>query len=177
MTDSLPRFKLLYSAVLVIAVSALACNDPKSDEKNAEENLAMSSPSQTDTSFEFFWAIFRKAVVNNDPITLKRHIHFPIETRGPQDEDKIVKYDQSQFNVVFQSFLKESTDSALTELDLIKKLDKFENADQQYFIINDEWARIGEMEFSKINREWKLTFLYLHYETIEEINKKHQNND
>ena len=164
------NFILLISTVLLFHF--LGCNETKNRGESSVKKTDLVDFEKTDTTFEFFWNNFQKAVINNDLQTLIKLSHFPIETRGPQDEDEIVKYDESEFNIVFQTFLKENTAPDLTELDLIKKLEKFDSKNKRDFSVYKDEARVGEMEFKKINGHWKLRFLYLYYGAIDEVNKK-----
>ncbi len=123
-----------------------------------------------DTSFNFFWIKFRSSVINNNIHELIKNTNFPLETRGPQDSDEITKYDESEFQIVFQTFLKEDSEQEISEFDLIMKLEKYELSNKRDFYLVGDWARVGEMEFKKIDNKWKLNFLYLYYGTIDEIN-------
>jgi hypothetical protein len=166
--------KINFSFLFLITIFFLnfGCNETNINKEKTALKIDVVDVKQTDTTFGFFWSNFRKAVVSNDFQRLIKLTNFPLETRGPQDIDKIVKYDESKFNIVFQTFLKEDTEPDLTELDLIKKLEKFDLTNEKDFTINGSWARVGEMEFRRIDGQWKLTFLYLYYGTIDEINKK-----
>ena len=164
------NFILLISTVLLIQF--FGCNETKNKNESSAKKSDLVDLNQADTTFGFFWTNFQKAVVNNDFQTLIKLSHFPLETRGPQDEDKIVKYNESEFKVVFETFLKENNDPDLTELDLIKKLEEYDKLNKRDFYVNEDESRVGEMEFRKIDGQWKLTFLYLYYGTIDEIDKK-----
>jgi hypothetical protein len=164
------NFIILLSTALIFI--NFGCNETTSKKDRTAKSSDIVDVAQTDTTFGFFWKNFQKAIVSNDFQMLINLTNFPLETRGPQDIDKIVKYDESEFNIVFQTFLKESSVPDLTELDLIKKLEKFDLTNEKDFTVSDDWARVGEMEFKRIDGQWKLTFLYLYYGTIDEINKK-----
>lgn len=151
----------------------VGCNEIKNNNESSVKSKDIVDNKQADTSFGVFWGNFQKAVVNKDFQTVIKLTKFPLETKGPQDEDKIVKYNESEFDIVFQTFLKENTDTVLTEFDLIKKLERFDPTNKKDFsIYKDEEVSVGEMVFRQNNGEWKLVFLYLYYGTIEEINNK-----
>ena len=162
--------------ILLILIAILfqicGCNQTKINNNGSAKESNRVAYNQTDTTFGFFWVNFQKAAINNDFQTLIKLTEFPLETRGPQDDDKIVKYDESEFKIVFETFLKEDTEPDLTELDLLKKLANFDSKNQKDFAIYKDEARVGEMEFKKINGQWKLRLLYLYYGTIDEINNK-----
>jgi len=161
---------LFFSSALIFQY--FGCKGTTNNNERTTRKNDIVDVNRTDTTFGCFWTNFQKAVVSNDFQKLIKLTKFPLKARGPQDEDKIVKYKESEFNIVFQTFLKEDTELDLTELDLIKKLEKFDSTNTKDFAIYKNGARVGEMEFNKIDGQWKLTFLYLYYGAIDEIDKK-----
>ena len=166
------KTNFIFLILIAILFQICACNQKKKKNDGSAKESNLIDYKQIDTTFGFFWANFQKAAINNDFQTLIKLTIFPLETRGPQDEDKIVKYDESEFKIVFETFLKEDTEPDLTEFDLLKKLVNFDSKNQKDFTIYKDEARVGEKEYKKINGQWKLRFLYLYYGAIDEVNKK-----
>ena len=111
-----------------------------------------------ESSFLKFWQTFRQAVIDNDTNKIISLTIFPFKTRGEMDSDPIIKYDRKKFAKVFHAYLYQSSgDIDGTEFDEIKKTVTPDKKD-----IYNEQARIGDLEFKVINRQWRLAFAYLH---------------
>jgi hypothetical protein len=115
-----------------------------------------------------FWESFRKAVIDNDTIKIAGYTDFPFETRSPADADEVVVYTKKQFVKVFGFFLRQPSGihSEITELEDIKKTPVPSKKD-----LSADNVRVGDLVFEYNGKEWKLTFAFLEYSTINEINK------
>lgn len=179
------HFVLIFSLTLII----LSCNDRNTDKpseikiikdttsknKNNSNATIDTTKNRINKSFQEFWVGFRNAVIENDTNKLIQSTKFPLETRGTLDSDPIVKYDKKDFVRVIQKYLKQDTGLGIdneTEFDLIKKLDVYNKNDSQYNVPIENWVRVGDFEFKKEGKEWKLYFAFLNYPTIEELNRK-----
>jgi hypothetical protein len=170
---------------LVITTSfLLSCNNEHATNDSSQKNdsvLNTTTSSITNTSdsthkdFILFWGKFRTAVINNDSAQLILLSDFPIQTRGPLDNDPVIEYSRQKFTFVFNAFLNQfsgewsgkDNDSGKTEFDVIKNWGIPNRKD-----IMAEQARIGDMIFFKIDGKWKLSFLYLEYDTIKSLKKE-----
>ncbi|MCL9771086.1 hypothetical protein NAT47_11735 [Flavobacterium sp. HXWNR69] len=136
-------------------------------ESNAvNKNIKIQS---TNNDFPKFWKTFRKAVISFDTIQIINMTQFPFKTRGTSDYDPTVEHNKEKFVSVFKSFIKQWNGlnmNGTTELDHIRKT---ETPDETY--VQKEHARVGNLEFKRINNEWKLVFAYLNYDTIESLEK------
>jgi len=132
------RHIFVYSFSLTLIL--LSCNNRKNDKPSEakttidttlkSENISNLTTESTkeivNKSFHEFWKVFRNAVIENDTNKLVQLTRFPLETRGPHDNDPIVKYDRKDFARVFQKYLKQDTGLGTeneTQFDLIKELD------------------------------------------------------
>ena len=158
-----------------------SCNSYDVTEKNQQihkDTLEQSSPlvarATVDTllpvdDFFTFWKDFRNAVIDSDSIKIISMTTFPFQTRGPLDDDRIVKYDNGKFIHVFNAFLNQWNGQGLndtTELDDIKKVVTPNKND-----IQKDIARVGDLVFNKNAKGWKLVLAYLNNETIDSLNK------
>lgn len=158
--------------LLLIIFFAFACgNSGKKNEQNSKTQVLEHNIEIADTSFAEFWKIFRLSIINNDTLKLMELTNFPLETRGPQDSDPIVKYSKNQFTTVLKTFLKQDYDENETEFKLIERLEILKKGDQKEYVYDNNWARVGEFEFKFIKGKWKLTFAYLYYGAMDEINR------
>jgi len=132
---------------------AKTTNDTASSKVENISNLTTETIRDTiNKSFQDFWVIFRNAVIENDTIKLVQLTKFPLETRGPQDSDPIVKYDSKNFIIVFQKYLKQDSGLGIdneTQLDLIKRLDIYNKNESKYNIPEENWVRVGNLKFTK----------------------------
>ncbi|MDH4471354.1 MAG: hypothetical protein QE487_02035 [Fluviicola sp.] len=139
-------------------------NTPNAQDVNVDSNETKKQVSTK--SFSEFWSRFRTAVLNSDTTAVTAMTEFPFRTRGPLDDYPIVEYNKEQFPVVFWKFLKQWSGLDLegtTELEEIKKATPKESA------TNIDYINVADLEFRKINDEWRFTFIYLNEETIEEL--------
>jgi hypothetical protein len=131
-----------------------------------------------DNQFFKFWKMFRKAVLENDTNKILNLTNFPFETRGPLDIDPIIKVEKLNFLNIFNKYLKQSSGMQVeyeSQLETIRKNQGASKKQNKYFSIQDKWSRAGDLEFRFINGKWKLSFAYLDYETIEELDLKEIN--
>lgn len=131
-----------------------------------------------DNQFFKFWKMFRKAVLENDTNKILNLTNFPFETRGPLDIDPIIKVEKLNFLNIFNKYLKQSSGMQVeyeSQLETIRKNQGASKKQNKYFSIQDKWSRAGDLEFRCIKGKWKLSFAYLDYETIEELDKEELN--
>ena len=166
----------------LFTIIILLASCPEKGESKRDNNPSTKFESQKDSvlsrrkidtqnpesNFIVFWNKFRNAVLNHDTNTVISLTKFPFETHGLYDNDPIVKYDKENFYKVLNAYLNQGSDmmEGESELDYIKNTI---NPDSKYII--DKWARVGDFQFKNIKGEWKLKFAYLHYETIEILEK------
>ena len=116
----------------------------------------------SENSFQKFWLTFRKAVIDNDTIEIAELTIFPFETRGEMDSDPIVKFDRINFFRVFEAYLGQETylnenEGSISSLEEIKRRTNIDTTS-----VHENRARVGDLEFEKIDGNWKLVFAYLH---------------
>jgi len=127
-------------------------------------------------SFNDFWVEFRKAILDQDTSEIIKNCIFPLETKGPMDEDSIIKFSKNQFDKLFYGYLNQLSglnpdDFNETELDYISNTpDIFAQHLNKFSMFQaDTKARIGGMVFKNINGFWYLYFLYLEYSTYKSL--------
>ena len=122
------------------------------------------------------WEGFRQAVIEQDTAKISGFTKFPFETSGPMDSDPIIKYSQKDFSNVFKAFLAETVLDYDSLQGQVKEINQFEVIRKTIIpkkeYVTDSLARVGNLEFNKVNNRWYLTFAYLEYPTIEAIAKE-----
>jgi hypothetical protein len=110
-----------------------------------------------DSEINEFWTVFREAVLSRDYDAIAEFVNFPLETRGDLDGDPIITVGIEKFEDVFSAFLE------LLNGDRTWYHTNFYDVEQNMYFSHygNESARAGNMEFEKINGEWKLTFIYI----------------
>jgi hypothetical protein len=152
---------LLHTTMLAATLLIFSCGE-NGNQKPMQVQPKFEKTSLVDTNKVFieFWQTFRKAIISNDTNAIFSSVKFPFETRGPQDRDPIIKYEQKDFLRVLSAFLKRSNG----EPDDIRNTEIPDTSG----IFGTE-ARVGNLEFNYSSGKWKLTFAYLNYDTIEEL--------
>jgi hypothetical protein len=151
---------------VILTLFIFSCNptNEKDIKANSATNEVQSKNTTSDNDFSQFYIKFRQAAITNDTNTIISLTKFPLETRAPQDSDPIVKYSKEEFVKVFNTYLKYG---GMEELVDIKNLDLHNEN-----VLSKNDARVGNLVFNCINNKWQLTFAYLNYPIIEELNKK-----
>ncbi len=150
-TVCLTMFLLLCSNNVTISSS----HDKNSCNK-IEKNCELSN-------FNQFYTCFRNAVINNDTIELKKLIHFPLDVWGHEDLDpriKIPVFDRALFDEAMSANtdLNPITNEPRSTLEFLLQVEDI----QQYknYNSNDVEQLIGDLVFTRINGEWKLSLIF-----------------
>jgi hypothetical protein len=150
-------FLLLVSFALVIS------NNPKiKGQTNSKENHTYQDQVGTSDDFQNYWNDFRKAVINSDSLKLIELTNFPLKTHGFLDQDLQFLINKERFYYFFKVCLKMDTGWSIepeTNLALIKRTIKLEKG--KYYTKVDDWCRVSAFSFNKINKQWKLTLIYI----------------
>ena len=139
------------------------------ETKGSPHTLNTINHDLTSGDFVSFWQKFRVAVLSFDTTKIFELTQFPFQTRGPLDSDPTIVYAKKNFVPMFKAFLNQWNGQDLngkSELDTIKELE-FPNKND----IQNDQARIGDLRFKKVDKNWKLTFAYLNNETIDSLKK------
>jgi len=141
----------------------IAKNDGKSDSGSFDSITTNEIVGPAD--FIEYWKKFRQAVLNSDTNKISSLTDFPIQTRGSLDSDPIIEYSKRQFPRLFNFFLKQwaGDENSSSEFDIIKSTEVPKDK------VTHDQVRVGDMVFFLTDKKWKLTFLYLDYETIDSI--------
>jgi hypothetical protein len=171
----------LFNRLLFFILLTTSCNSYEKSDKSQQihkdtvghlNTIIARTTSDTSLStddFFSFWKGFRKAVIDSDTSKIILTTNFPFQTRGPLDDDPIVKYSNGKFLQVFKAFLNQWTGQGLndtTELDDIKRTVSPDKNN-----IQKDIARVGDLVFNKTDKGWKLVFAYLNNETIDSLKK------
>lgn len=181
MMQALISMKPLFLAI-AFAVLLCCCESGKRQE-NSGSQVKVDNPDRkndkdtiivkrlTSLRFSLFWPAFRRAVMEQDTATILQLTHFPFETRGESDDDPVVRYEQADFLRLYPLLLSQPTglspESEETELDLVRTTMKSDSLRP-----TEDFARLGALEFRKMDEHWKFAFAYLTDETIEKMKKK-----
>ena len=120
---------------------------------------------QRDKSFDAYWTKFRDAVINRNDSVLKSLTQFPLIVKGTMDFDPIKKFNKDKFTFIFDHYLKQG----ITKDDILETIAV---PDKVYMGENQDVHRISDMVFKKINRQWKLSLIYIETSYQEENNIK-----
>jgi len=142
---------------IIIALLVSACSGITD---NSEHNYTINNQTNNSEDFSIFWRQYREKVLKHDIIWLKLNTVFPLTVKGRQDTDTIYKISNSDFENVFDLFLKTKTDMEYgTNLEYIK-VTKESNAEN-----HDGWPsnyrRMNEMIFYFTGNDWKLAEIYM----------------
>ena len=128
-----------------------------------------------DASFQKFWNDFRTAVLADDVEALRAFTEFKLEVKGGID-GPVILYSEDEFPAVFHAYLEQMSGPKGKEIE--KEIELIERSKEPY-IYRHDFAKVGGMEFAKINGDWKLTTVHLTKESMDEVsdtlnNPKHQ---
>ncbi len=112
--------------------------------------------------FSIFWKQWRDKVLSHDFVWLELNTNFPLTVIGRLDTDTIYKISSSNFEVVFDLFLKTKYS---TNLDYFKvtKESSIENHDGW----PPNYRRMNDMIFCLTDNNWKLVEIYMDTESID----------
>ncbi|QHT66450.1 hypothetical protein GXP67_07160 [Rhodocytophaga rosea] len=172
-----------YLLLAITLASLLCCCESGKRQDNTNAQVKVDNPDRksskdtiivkrlTTLRFSLFWPAFRRAVMEQDTATILRLTHFPFETRGESDDDPVVRYEQADFLRLYPLLFSQPTglnsEGEETELDLVRTTAKSDSLRP-----TEDFARLGALEFRKIDEHWKFAFAYLTDETIEKMKKK-----
>lgn len=118
-----------------------------------------SAATTTDTSAQGFWTRFRAAALANDTARVASMTRFPVETRGPTDDDPVQRVARDGFASLFARVLRQDPGlSAQPEtmrglLERTTSLSARERGPEQF--------RVGALEFARTSDGWRLVRAYL----------------
>jgi hypothetical protein len=111
---------------------------------------------------EAFWAEYRAAALSGDTARLLPLVGFPFTTRGPMDEDPVVKHGREEFPALFARLLAQvngiSLEDGQTERQLLEETPLL--PPQELELSKDGWFRVGTFEFKRIDGGWKLVHAF-----------------
>ncbi len=119
------------------------------------------------SDINIFWDNFRRAILEKDIEELKNLTSFPLGTRGPWDSNPIVRFEESKFENVINIFLEQDYNLE-PSFEYIKRMEILSFNERGPYKEGD-WVRIGDMEFNLIDNSWKLTFIYLDFDSYEKL--------
>lgn len=135
-----------------------------SEENSLEEKI----------DFQDFYTSFRKAIMENDSVALVKYVHFPLKINGYEDQDPIFYIEQPLFDRAFNEVINlsydydDEKDISISLKDLIIK-EKNVTKLPYYSEYGETERNFGNINFNKINDQWKLTSMYLN---SKEFNRK-----
>ncbi|MDB4949877.1 MAG: hypothetical protein JWM27_2526 [Gemmatimonadetes bacterium] len=87
---------------------------------------------------------------------------FPFTTRGPMDEDPVVKHGRKEFPALFAQLLAEPTGTGQeygqTEMQLLEETTSV--PPEEVELSKSGWIRVGTFEFQRVGGAWKLVHAY-----------------
>jgi hypothetical protein len=93
---------------------------------------------------------------------------FPFQTRGESDSDPVIEYAEADFPRVLEVYLQQREYTSLEEEQL--EFELISNTQHPATVpATENWTRIGDLQFEKINGKWKLVFAYLTRESREKL--------
>ena len=156
---------IFHLLIMITFVACISCSNSSVDDdskSNNELNESINNElSETKDSLQLFWNEFRSAVMNEDSLTLMQLTQFPLNSHGILDDDPQISIGKDQFYYYFKICLNEQTGLSLdneTNFDYIKKVSIL-NEDMHFSRV-DNWARISNFVFERLDGNWKLTQIY-----------------
>ena len=115
---------------------------------------------QRDTSFDNYWAKFRKAAVAKDYTSIESMTRFPLLVKGTNDFDKVKKFTKNRFPYIFEHYLKQEnaavTRNALQDIIETESIPVSMNNSNKLTYI-----RFSDMKFRKRKGRWELYLIYI----------------
>lgn len=154
------RFLLVLPVLLTFCDSSMRQDDfvtenAKGTHRNETKAL------QDSIAFNKFWNRFRQAVLKYDTLKVKAMVNFPLKVRGNEDMDPLLNIQSKNFSGIWDVFLKRETTyyngKMETNLEHIKRVNSDEHTGQSA----ENWQRMGDMQFERLNGQWKLVLIYL----------------
>jgi hypothetical protein len=150
-----------YTTILMGSLLMISCQNKNTSKLNqppakdsTERRDSMVAVTQTEAKryimdFPEFWRKFRTAVLKYDTTQIIEMTVFPFHTRGELDSDPDVEYNNKEFSVVFNYYLKQFSGQLAgteetSEFEEIKKMDTIKRT-----VVNNGYARIGDLVFNK----------------------------
>lgn len=169
-----------YMAMGMVALGLLAaCGNKPSQTQGNADSTKTTAPAVQNEEFAAFWTSFRNAVLAGDFATLKTRTVFPLQTRGPMDNQPIVTYGEGEFEKLFNLFLDSptglSTDFSETNRSYIRANPEIKfTADGRVPTMQKDGktAAVTSMEFKLYADGWKLVFLYLEDDVYQKTGKE-----
>ena len=134
---------------------------------------------QLQNDFLDFWHLLRKNVKEQNTENLIAQVKFPFEIHG-EDDEAVIKIGKEQFAKIWQILLLQENYDLNNQGKLTSSLTKsiFNNVGAfDELMINTKENSINNLNFSKINEEWKIGSAYAdfgRYEAIEKLIKEAQ---
>lgn len=149
-------FLIIFSSACGQKSNSSLTNSETSNKKEYANNIEET----LNEDFILFWNSFRSAIIESDYTKIENLTNFPLRTRGEMDSDSIILYDKLEFKRILNAYLNQPTWSkGKGQITQLKEIEL--NIKPDSTVINDMFARIGNMVFKYEKDQWKLEFIYL----------------
>jgi hypothetical protein len=126
----------------------------------------------TAADFQQFWKQFREATLQDNVGAIMLMTRFPFNTRGPNDGDKVLKHAKSSFPTLWKQLLSQEYTTIMANRQPLQiPADAVRRQSLRSYLASvtnikadnvagDNWARVGDLEFQKLDGQWMLTMAY-----------------
>lgn len=122
--------------------------------------LFVGTAQSTDTEprdFAAFWKKLHVAILKKDYSAISQYVEFPLVVEVKKNDGTVQTIKKESFPEFFNAYLSRTSDD-LTRYELLRA--KKQLSEEDLTLINDGSATIDDLEFQKIDGQWKLVYIY-----------------
>lgn len=145
-------------AVLSLVTACGAREQPAAETPRDTVALA-ETETRTDTSAQGFWRTFRDAALVGDTTRVAAMTRFPLETRGPMDDDPVQPVPRDAFADVFARVMRQDSGLAPHPETMRALIERTPSLGARE--LGDGEFRVGALAFAHTADGWRLVRAYL----------------
>jgi hypothetical protein len=120
-----------------------------------------STPPPLPQDFSTFWSAFRTAVLGDNVDQVASMTRFPLEVRGPDDADPIVKEGRDAFGRVLAQVMNQDSGVRAEGETVRQYLQRTNDIGEANVEPDGHAARVGDFVFERVGDRWMLVRVYL----------------
>jgi len=146
------------SAALTLVMACAPREQPAADEPR--DSVALAGVVATaDTSAQGFWRAFREAALAGAASRVAAMTRFPVETRGPTDDDPVERLSRDAFAPVFARVMDQESGLSAHPESMRALVERMPALGAR--ALGDGEFRVGALEFARTPEGWRLVRMYL----------------
>ena len=150
-----PTLRCTMAAVVAVALAS-GCGQAE-PVRQAGASTPQASPSQ---DFPAFWEEFRGAMLANDVARLATMTRFPLDVRGDDDADPVVRSDRDQFQAVLSRVTAQDSGMRAEPETVRQFIERTHTVEATDVEPDGRAARVGDFVFEKAGGTWLLVRVY-----------------